>query len=215
MVSDSSTATPSDVKAVLTGAAHYLAGLLAEGDSVTLEGIGTFRLTLSSEGVDEPERFTSSHIVGYHVVYTPDQSLLKEINKKIKYRNSGLRGGRQTCIFQVTDNRSGRSNKVMTLGGAVSMAGQMLKIDGDDPSVGLTLVSSTTNVEYPVPMYNILVNKAKEIIFTVPGDLPEGRYRIRLVTQYCESKKRKLKTPRRFVYEPELEVVNVSIPANL
>jgi predicted histone-like DNA-binding protein len=207
MVSDSSTATPADVRAVLGGAAHYLAGLLAEGDSVSLEGIGTFRLTIASEGVEDAERFRPSNIVGFRVVFTPDAELVKEVDKKIKYRDSGVRGGRESRIYSVFDVSSELVNKVLTPGGAVRAEGQMMKIYGTDPAVGLWLVSLERNEEFVLPMQNIPVNGTKEIVFIVPGDLPKGFYKIRLVTQYCKSAKRVAKGLRVFVFEKELEVV--------
>lgn len=57
---------------------------LIEGYSVNLNNFGTLRLSLSSEGVENPEEFTAHNIKHRRVVFTPSQEL-KKILQKISF----------------------------------------------------------------------------------------------------------------------------------
>ncbi|WP_298653962.1 HU family DNA-binding protein [uncultured Proteiniphilum sp.] len=54
---------------------------LIEGYSVNLNNFGTLRLSLSSEGVKDPEEFTSDNIRNMKVVFTPSPELKKTLLK--------------------------------------------------------------------------------------------------------------------------------------
>ena len=54
---------------------------LIEGYSVNLNNFGTLRLSLSSEGVEDPEEFTSDNIKNMRVVFTPSPELKKTLQK--------------------------------------------------------------------------------------------------------------------------------------
>lgn len=44
---------------------------LTEGFSVNLSDLGTLRLSLSSEGVDTPEKFSTENIENVRIIFTP------------------------------------------------------------------------------------------------------------------------------------------------
>lgn len=52
---------------------------LIDGYSVNLNNFGTLRLSLSSEGVDDPGDFTSANIKNMRVVFTPSPELRKTL----------------------------------------------------------------------------------------------------------------------------------------
>lgn len=54
---------------------------LIEGYSVNLNNFGTLRLSLSSEGVDNPGDFTPDNIKNMRVVFTPSPELKKTLQK--------------------------------------------------------------------------------------------------------------------------------------
>lgn len=54
---------------------------LIEGYSVNLNNFGTLRLSLSSEGVENPEEFTAGNIKNMRVVFTPSPELKKTLQK--------------------------------------------------------------------------------------------------------------------------------------
>ena len=52
---------------------------LIEGYSVNLNNFGTLRLSLSSEGVENPSDFTAANIKNMRVVFTPSSELKKTL----------------------------------------------------------------------------------------------------------------------------------------
>ena len=52
---------------------------LIEGYSVNLNNFGTLRLSLSSEGVENPSDFTAANIKNMRVVFTPSPELKKTL----------------------------------------------------------------------------------------------------------------------------------------
>jgi hypothetical protein len=169
-----------------------------------LKGVGTFRSVINSEGVSNPEDFHHIHIKGVHIVYTPDTRILQGL-EHIHFEDSGIRGGESLSISWLEDLLSGTANEKLSKGGAVKLTGTRMKIDGTDPTVGLKLINVETQDVTSIPLNTIPVNKASEIIFTVPATLVAGTYQVRLVTQFSGSKT-PLKSPRTFTYEPVLTV---------
>ena len=204
-ISERSTISPADTEGVLEALATLLPEHLLRSEPLHLRGVGTFRIGIRSEGVENPGDFSRSHILGSHIIYTPDVRILSAL-KDMHYENSGELGCESLAITWLVDVVSGTSNDILTPGGTVRLSGQKMRIEGDSPSVGLRLIQVETQAVYDVPMTAIPVNRLKEIVFAVPPDLPAGIYHVRIVTQYSNSV-RFLKTPRSFTYEPLLRVV--------
>lgn len=69
-----STVSRADVYAVLKELPGVMADMMAQGRSVRLDSLGTFRYTINAErqGVDTPEEVSDAQIVGVRVRYTPE-----------------------------------------------------------------------------------------------------------------------------------------------
>jgi predicted histone-like DNA-binding protein len=204
-ISKRSTVSPADTEAVLESLGGIFPEKLSKGEAIHLKGVGTFRSVISSDGVLNPEDFHPSHIKGVHIVYTPDTRIMQGL-EHIHFEDSGIRGGEGLSISWLEDLLSGTANERLSKGGTVKLTGTRMKIDGTDPSVGLKLIHIETQAATVIPLNTIPVNKANEIIFTVPATLVAGTYQVRLVTQFSGSKS-PLKSPRTFTYEPLLTVV--------
>ncbi|MDR2389283.1 MAG: HU family DNA-binding protein [Tannerellaceae bacterium] len=74
-IAQRSSLTRGDVESVLINFLEEMPTFLRLGMSIQLGDLGTMRLTLSSRGVAEGEAFTSSHIRGVRVVFTPGVAL--------------------------------------------------------------------------------------------------------------------------------------------
>ncbi|MDR0537130.1 MAG: DUF4469 domain-containing protein [Tannerellaceae bacterium] len=196
-----------DTVGTLRALREIIPKLLLRGATIQLEGIGTFRMGIKSRGVDNPNDFDISHICGHHIIYTPDARILDTLSVNMHYEDSGLRGSKTLSIHCVTDMSSNRADEVLTAGGTVRISGQKIKLMGDDPSVGLVLIHDETHREHPVPPHAVPVNRAREIIFVVPLNLPAGRYRLRIATQYSRSAVEALKRPRSLTYDVPLTLV--------
>lgn len=72
-LADRSTVTKTDVKAVLTEMADVMSQYMAQGKSVKLEGLGSFRLGLNTKGVKNEEDFDfQTQLQRVKVNFTPE-----------------------------------------------------------------------------------------------------------------------------------------------
>lgn len=69
-----STVSRADVYAVLGNLPGVMADMMANGRSVRMDGLGTFRYTINAQkqGVDTPEEVGAEQIVGVRVRYVPE-----------------------------------------------------------------------------------------------------------------------------------------------
>ena len=63
------------IKGVLADIASCLREQLLNGNKVELEGLGTFGITLNSQGAESLKTFTADNIKKINIVYTPDAEL--------------------------------------------------------------------------------------------------------------------------------------------
>ncbi len=75
-LADRSTVTTADVYAVLIELGKVMATYMAQGRSVKLEGLGSFRYAInaSKQGVETAEEVTASAIVSTRVRFTPEST---------------------------------------------------------------------------------------------------------------------------------------------
>jgi predicted histone-like DNA-binding protein len=74
-----SSLTRGDIENVLSNCLDELPTFLKLGMSVSLGEFGTFRLSLSSEGVDNKKDFSSNNIKSVKVIFTPSTELKKSL----------------------------------------------------------------------------------------------------------------------------------------
>ena len=70
-ISRESTISMMDTMAVLEGLLQVIPDLLADGKIVRLGELGTFRVTISSEGVDTADDFNLTAIKGVNLIFRP------------------------------------------------------------------------------------------------------------------------------------------------
>ena len=130
-----------------------------------------------------------------------------EFRNVIKTISVDVRGmaGSGLAINSVTDVSSGQENSQLTPGGGANIAGIRIKLEGDDPSVGISLTNQDTNDVITVPKTSILVNDPSKITFIVPADLPAGDYKLAISTQFSLSSTL-LKEPRTYTFDYVLNV---------
>ena len=83
----STTASEGDVYSVLIGMRDLMREYLDRSDRVVLDGIGSFEISLSSDGAESEEKFHSSLIKSAKVLYKPDTEM-KDFLKGLKYVKS-------------------------------------------------------------------------------------------------------------------------------
>jgi predicted histone-like DNA-binding protein len=81
-----------DVQNVLSNLVNALPLFLKLGQSVSLEGFGTFRLTVSSDGADKPEELDARHVKAVKIVFLPSTALKRSLQDIVFEVSSGAPG---------------------------------------------------------------------------------------------------------------------------
>ena len=79
-IEQASTVNGADIRAVLYGLLESIPKHLKAGNSVELQGIGTFRISISSNPEDTADKVTSKSIKSTKILFTPDKKLSKVLN---------------------------------------------------------------------------------------------------------------------------------------
>lgn len=81
IIASKSSLTQGDVLNVIQNLLEEMPKILMDGKSINLEGLGSFRLTIASEGTETEKDFSTSSIKGVKVVFTPSMQIKKEISQ--------------------------------------------------------------------------------------------------------------------------------------
>ena len=100
--------------------------------------------------------------------------------------------GTTDAATRATDRTATPGYPFTVEGNYLKLAG--LKLAGDDPAVGITLVSED-GTETRIDPAMVAVNEPKKLVFIIPAGLAEGTYTLRIATQYG-SNGNLVKTPR-------------------
>jgi len=109
-------------------------------------------------------------------------------------------------IMQVVNMQSKIADGTLVRGRNAQVEGSYLKVAGEDPTVGVYFINAETAAEIKLNADHLVTNDRSKLLLLVPADLPQGAYRLKVVTQFTGSNKL-LKTPREAVFAQELAVV--------
>jgi predicted histone-like DNA-binding protein len=87
-LSSVSSLSAGDVQNVIVNLINELPKWLMEGDSVKLDGFGSFRLSFSSDGAATKEEVTANNITDVRIIFDADDEI-KELVKKTKINPAG------------------------------------------------------------------------------------------------------------------------------
>jgi len=176
---------------------------IANGASVSF-GLGYFNLGVNGVFFGDNGSWDSSkHSLSIRVTPTA------ELRNAVKSGTVDVRGLAASGLFinSVTDVTSGEVNSRLTPGGGVNLTGSKVKIDGDNPAIGISLTNQATTEVVVIPKTSLLVNDPSKITFIVPPTLVPGDYTLSLTTQYASSGTI-LKEPRTYIFDYLLNVGN-------
>ena len=80
----------SDIVAVLTELSEVMKDELQSGNRVKIDGLGTFKVGLSSKGAESANEFTAANIKNSHIIFTPEITV-DASGKRTKNLLAGLR----------------------------------------------------------------------------------------------------------------------------
>lgn len=155
---------------------------IAEGKSV-VDGVGQYLVNVQGAFEGEKAQFEpGKHALG--ITYTMGK-LLRETLKLVKVVVNGV-AAVGPVINTVTDSTSKAINGQLSSGGALVLGGVNLKIQGDDPSIGVYL-TPTTEGAAPMKAPVVIANSPSQVIVQMPT-LADGQYTVSLTTQYSGSR---------------------------
>lgn len=166
---------------------RVLSDLILNGYNVN---IGLFRAVAQLTGLLEGGRWNKEKNSIY-VSFTQDKTL-REAILDTTVEILGERPNSQ-YILETQDIKTGRSDGSATAGRILKIVGNMLKVAGDHPSVGITLTDSK-GVETKLEEDRIDTNNPKLLSILIPSELVDGEYTLTITTQYSGA--RLLKEPR-------------------
>lgn len=111
------------------------------------------------------------------------------LRNKLKLTEVQVRGmaATGTVVNTVYDLLSAEENNRLTAGGGVNLSGTRLKIAGDNPAVGISLIHTETKEVARIPFTSIMVNTPSKLSFIVPATLAPGDYKLCICTQFSRS----------------------------
>ena len=167
---------------------RVLTDLILNGYSVNT---GLFRAVAQLTGVIEGGVWNKEKNSIY-VSFTQDKALREAIAQtavEILGEKSNI-----MYILETEDKKTGLKDGSATAGRNFFVCGAMLKVVGDDESVGVTLTNEAKAVTKLTDDL-ITINNPSSLTFLLPADLAEGEYTLTVMTQFANSG-HMLKTPR-------------------
>ncbi|GHU23870.1 hypothetical protein FACS1894164_09190 [Spirochaetia bacterium] len=107
-------------------------------------------------------------------------------------------------IGKVEDIDSATINQTITPGGIVIIEGNKIKLEGDNPEIGVYFINQADGNKIKVTKH-LAENRDKKVIAVVPADIHLGTYQLEIVTQY--TKGTRLKEPRHIIYGVDLTAI--------
>lgn len=189
-----STVSRSDVLAVLGNLASVMADYMALGKSVKIDGLGTFYFTAvaNGTGVETPEEVNANQITGVRVRFIPETK--RTDGNRRTYRSLTdieiewleWKGNEKTDepeITDGTDGATGAKKSTATRGRQYLVYGKNILLLGEDgEAVGIIKLINELEVEEVIT--SVAVNTRDLVVFTIPQDLAEGKYRLVFETYY-------------------------------
>lgn len=189
-----STVSRSDVLAVLGNLASVMADYMALGKSVKIDGLGTFYFTAvaNGTGVETPEEVNANQITGVRVRFIPETK--RTDGNRRTYRSltdieiewlewKGSEKTDEPEITDGTDGSTGAKRSTATRGRQYLVYGKNILLLGEDgEAVGIIKLINELEVEEVIT--SVAVNTRDLVVFTIPEDLAEGKYRLVFETYY-------------------------------
>ena len=98
------------------------------------------------------------------------------------------------AIFGITDLSTGKTDGTLTKGKNAEIKGTYLKVAGTHADNGVYLTNIDTKAK--TKLEDIVINEPSRLLVLIPASLPAGNYELSITTQFSNTSKVFLKTPR-------------------
>lgn len=109
-------------------------------------------------------------------------------------------------IFSMTDTTTGKTDGTLTKGRNAEVKGSYIKIEGENPSCGITFRNITTQDITKLAVGDIVLNEPSRLLIFVPASLVAGEYELTVATQYTKGKYT-LKEPRSVTFDTPVVIL--------
>ncbi len=177
---------------------------IANGASVSM-GLAHFELFVNgifSDGDVHWDNSKNSLVVHLAPAANLNEAVSKSIVDVVGFADSGM------VISQVMDVLTGEINRKLSAGGPANIFGRKIKIVGDNPDNGISLINQQTGQIVHIPAAGLAVNEAQKITFVVPSRINAGTYKLCISTQYSNGQQI-LDEPRSLIFEKKFEVESI------
>jgi hypothetical protein len=171
---------------------------LLDGFSVQLGGFCSLHTSIAGTYHGANDHIGAENL---HVAFRTLRHL-KELLLKVKIENEGIAGD-GAYIDEILDVHTESVNSVLTPGNMVHITGHKIKVDGEDPTVGVWFIAKADGTRVKITEH-LAVNRPAELVGVIPALTP-GAYTLEVVTIYS-SGTTTLKEPRGIKAGPELTV---------
>jgi hypothetical protein len=171
---------------------------LLDGFSVQLGGFCSLHTRISGTYHGANDHIGADNL---HVAFRTLRHL-KELLLKVKIENEGVAGD-GAYIDEIIDMHTESVNSTITPGNMIHILGNKIKIEGEDPEVGVWFVSQVDSARVKISEH-LGINRASELVGTIPA-LTAGAYNLEVVTRFSHG--RELKEPRTIALEAVLTAV--------
>ena len=190
------TLSRTDIIAVFNGIEEAIVDALLQGYNVNLP---LFNTSFSISGVFEGPMDSFDGNRHKLNINLSKGTLLRDAEKKVKFEKTNA-SAPLPHIQEVKDCTTGIVNEKLTAKGVVEIRGYNLRIDGDDPEIGLWFIDEAGKETKA----NIIIeNKPSRIMAMIP-ELAAGNYNIKIVSQYSVGGNI-LKSLKNFTYSKSLK----------
>lgn len=121
----------------------------------------------------------------------------KEIREAIADTSVKILGDKANGMFIADASTRGGASFVAVPGRNFTLNGRMIKVEGTDPSVGVTITNNQTDAVVKLDADMIALNDPSKLVLLIPEGLADGEYTLTVTTQYNNGGKNALlKAPR-------------------
>jgi hypothetical protein len=110
---------------------------------------------------------------------------LKELLLKVKIENEGIAGD-GAYIDEIIDVHTESVNGTLTPGNMIHIVGNKIKVEGEDPEIGVWFVSQADSARVKIAEH-LGINRATEIVGEIPA-LTAGTYKLEVVTRFSRGR---------------------------
>lgn len=159
---------------------RIVSDLVLSGYSVNT---GLFRAVPQFRGVIDGGQWNPEKNSIY-VSFTQD----KDLREAITQTSVNILGEKRDAIYIIggEDTSTRATDGIATAGRNYILTGRMLKVAGEDATVGITLTDSKGTVT-KLAKDMLVVNNPTQLIILLPSDLADGDYTLTVTTQYSGS----------------------------